>query len=128
MSEERYRGYPQVKTREKNKEVESWYNFKVYMNKNSDTIEKKEKSTWNFFHLFLAVLIGILLQSIILPCLCGIGNAKMIIALIFDLFIFMRIVLAILIREKNKGWIYYCILCYASAFIIELASMIFLPH
>ena len=91
----------------------------------TNTLDKDVKvstssSTWNFTHLFLAWMVGILLQSIFLPCLCYEGTIKMYVALMFDLAVVLRGLVAWLLKEKNNTWIMYVVLCYSSFIWIDL--------
>ncbi len=74
---------------------------------------------WNFRHLGVALLIGLVLQSLVLPCLCDIGTPKIKFALCFDALVLMRMMIAYSGRETGRGWIFYAVLCYASAAWIE---------
>jgi hypothetical protein len=74
---------------------------------------------WNFRHLLAAFLIGFLLQSLFLPCLCAIGDAKIALAYSFDGLVALRMLWAYFRRETGKGWIAYAVLCYTSVVWIE---------
>ena len=101
---------------------------KYNMQEEISEINIRRKSSWNFLHLFIALTIAIILQSIFLPCLCWEGTVNLIIALVFDVLIVTRIVIAYLLHEKNKGWIFYCILCYLSTGMILIGSKLFYNH
>ena len=81
---------------------------------------------WNFKHLVVALFAGFVLQSLLLPCLCDIGTAKIVFAYAFDGLILFRIFVARACREKGKGWLFYVILCYTSPAWIEGAAYILL--
>jgi hypothetical protein len=86
----------------------------------SQTDGRKEKSTWNFQHLFIAWVAGIVFQLLIIaPCCCYIGTATTLFTVVFDVVILLRIAIAYVLKEKGKGWILYCGLCYSSALWIE---------
>src|SRR5215469_2678945 len=74
---------------------------------------------WNFRRLGWALLIGLCLQSLVLPCLCEIGTAKIKFALYFDALVLARTMIAYFGRETGRGWIFYAVLCYTSAAWIE---------
>jgi len=81
----------------------------------------KEVSTWRLLYMGPAIIAGISLQLMILPCMCPIGAAKMQSALILDGLILIRFVGARVFRERNRGWVFYVILCVTSPLWIELA-------
>jgi hypothetical protein len=84
------------------------------------------KSSWNFWHLACAFLIGFLLQNLFLPCLCDIGTAKITLALVFDGLVAVRIFIAYLSREQGRGWIFYAATLYTSAGWITLLARLIL--
>ncbi len=67
----------------------------------------------------VAFFIGFILQALVLPCLCQIGTAKMALAIVFDLLVLARTLVAYRRRETGRGWIVYAGLCYTSAGWIE---------
>ena len=67
----------------------------------------------------VAFFIGLILQSFVLPCLCTIGTAKMTFALVFDVMVLTRMLVAYRRHETGRGWIVYAVLCYTSAGWIE---------
>jgi hypothetical protein len=93
------------------------------------TIVAREKSNWNFPHLALALLFGLVTQQVFLVCLCNIGEAKGKLGLIVLALIVLRSAVAYIRRERNKDWIIYAILAYTSAGWIEIVSRMALgPH
>ncbi|MCP4352025.1 MAG: hypothetical protein GY795_41710 [Desulfobacterales bacterium] len=90
--------------------------------------EEVQKEDWNYKHLCYALIIGFVLQSFFLPCLCQIGEAKIMTAFVFDGLVVMRIIAAKLLEQKGKGWIFYAVLIYTSPLWIELASRIMIGH
>ncbi|MBI5382513.1 MAG: hypothetical protein HZA31_11485 [Opitutae bacterium] len=76
-------------------------------------------SAWNYRHLAAALFVGFILQTLVLPCLCFIGTAKMTFAVGFDLLVLARTLFAYRRRETGRGWIFYAMLCYTSAGWIE---------
>jgi hypothetical protein len=83
---------------------------------------------WNFGHVWVAFIVAILLQSLILPCLCAEGTVKGMIALGFDTFVAIRVAIAWLRNETGRGWLFYTILLYTSAFWIEGIVWIFMRN
>jgi len=86
-------------------------------------------SSWDYKHLWSALVIAFVLQSMLLPCLCDVGMAKMKLALWFDLLVALRIGMARVIGETGRGWIFYAILIWTSPGWIEgLAILVHGPH
>ena len=77
---------------------------------------------WNFKRLIAIFAIAFLLQILFLPCLCEIGRAKMIFALVFDLLVVIRGSVAYLSRERGIGWKFYAWLIGTSPVWIEFAA------
>ena len=77
------------------------------------------RSTWNFRQLTVALIIGGAFQAVFLPCLCSIGTTKGIFAFCVDVLIVLRMLVALILGEKNRGWVFYCVLCYTSVIWIE---------
>ena len=67
----------------------------------------------------MALLVGFILQMLVLPCLCQTGTAKMTFAIMFDLLVLVRTLVAHYRKETGRGWIVYAVLCYTSAGWIE---------
>jgi hypothetical protein len=74
---------------------------------------------WNYRQLAVALFVGFILQALVLPCLCPIGTAKSTFALVFDVLILVRALIAYRRHETGRGWIAYTVLCYTSAGWIE---------
>ena len=74
---------------------------------------------WNFKRFGIVFAIALVLQSLILPCLCDIGTAKMRFALVFDLLIVGRAASAYFARERGSGWKFYAWLVASSPLWIE---------
>jgi hypothetical protein len=85
----------------------------------SATITVPIPGAWNYRHVAVALSVGVILQSLVLPCLCPIGTAKMTFAIVFDLLVLARTLVAYRRREAGRGWIVYALLCYTSAGWIE---------
>jgi hypothetical protein len=79
----------------------------------------KPAKGWNYQHMVVALLVSFLLQALVLPCLCPIGNAKMTFAMTFDVLVLARTLVAYKCKETGRGWIAYAVLCYTSAGWIE---------
>lgn len=86
----------------------------------------RSSNAWNYEHLIVALVIACILQSLFLPCLCGIGEAKMKFALAFDGLVLLRIGMAKLLKETGKGWVFYVALLYSSPAWIHLVALIVL--
>jgi hypothetical protein len=87
-----------------------------------------EMNRWHFGHIWAAFLAAIILQSLILPCLCVEGTVKGWIALGFDVLVLIRVAVAWGRNETGRGWLFYVILLYTSAFWIEGLAWAFMPH
>jgi hypothetical protein len=83
-----------------------------------------QKALWNFRQLTYAFFIGFVLQQLFLPCLCSIGTAKITLALVVDALVVVRALVAYIIRERGRGWIFYAVLLYSSTGWIMVASRI----
>lgn len=84
---------------------------------------------WNFRHLGTALFIGFVFQSLFLPCLCSIGDAKMGLAFSFDGLVLTRMFVAWFAHETGRGWIFYAVLCYTSpAWIDGVAYLVIGGH
>ncbi len=92
------------------------------------TKQSIKTSNWYNNHIIFAFMVSLVLQSVLLPCMCGHGVARMKVAAIFDVMILIRIIIALLIKENNNGWRIYCILLCVFPFIILLVDELFLDH
>ena len=79
---------------------------------------------WRYGHLVCALFVAVVLQTVFLPCLCAIGNAKITLAYLIDTLVIGRMAIARFRHEKGKGWIFYTVLLYTSPLWIEGASWI----
>ena len=80
---------------------------------------------WNFKELLAAWGIAVILQLLILPCLCGIGTAKISFAIALDLLILARIGIAFRRRETGGGWKFYAwVLCTSPLWIELIANLV----
>jgi hypothetical protein len=78
------------------------------------------ESTWRISRLLAAFVVGLALQAFFLPCLCAIGTAKMKMAIILDILIWLRVVAAWMAREQ-RGGTFYAALWITSPLWIQLA-------
>ena len=74
---------------------------------------------WNYTHLAIAWVVGLLFKLTFLPCMCAIGSWRTDVGMWFDALIVLRVVVAYLRRETGQSWIVYAGLCYTSAFWIH---------
>ncbi|HDZ19869.1 hypothetical protein LCGC14_0562970 [marine sediment metagenome] len=74
------------------------------------TADAQLKAEWNYKVVLFALAVGWLVQNLLLDCLCDIGQGKMKIATAVDVLILIRILIARLIHERNKGWVFYAAL------------------
>tara|TARA_B100000609_G_scaffold197469_1_gene194912 strand:+ start:789 stop:1091 length:303 start_codon:yes stop_codon:yes gene_type:complete len=94
----------------------------------ADKSASTEKKGWNYSSLTCALIVGLLAQCVFLPCLCAEGTAKINFAIVFDVLIVLRIILAKILKQRDKGWIFYLIMIYTSPLWIELAAWIVFTH
>ena len=65
------------------------------------------------------LFISLLLQALFLPCLCARGAAKMNAAFLFDLAFILRFILARLLHQTDRGWIFYGVILLSSFIWID---------
>lgn len=73
-----------------------------------------DRARWDYAQLICALVLAFLLQSLFLPCLCYIGTARMQFALIIDTLVLARIIVAGVMHERDRTWIFYIVLLYSS--------------
>jgi len=84
------------------------------------------QSPWNHKQLLVALAIAFILQSLLLPCLCSIGTAKMKLAYALDGLVLLRIGVSYMRRGAGGGWKFYAILLYTSPVWIQgIAYIVF---
>lgn len=81
-------------------------------------------SNWHFGYVAAALLVGMVLQIIWLPCLCSIGKAKRAFAGMVDVLIILRILMAYFTKEESNGWKAHSILALSSFAWIDVVSRI----
>ena len=74
---------------------------------------------WPCGKLFVALVIMFVIQMLYLPCLCHIGAIKLEVALYFDALMFLRILVATLMRQRGRDWKIYFWALVTSPFWIE---------
>ena len=82
----------------------------------------KAPGCWNFKKLIVVFVTALVLQALILPCLCDVGRAKMVFALLLDVLIATRPGVAYLARERGNGWKLYAWLVGTSPVWIEAVA------
>jgi hypothetical protein len=94
-----------------------------------DQSEQSEAATgWQYGQICVAFTVAIVLQSLMLPCLCEVGTAKGKLALGVDALVFARTAIAWMRKETGRGWLFYAVLLYTSAFWIEGLAWVFTGH
>ena len=74
----------------------------------------------------LVFALALMLQLIVLPCLCDVGAAKVKFAFVLDVLVAVRVLIAYLGRERGNGWKFYAWLLGASPVWIEaIAFLVF---
>lgn len=92
----------------------------------STVVAPAVSSTWNYKQLFAALGIAFILQSLILPCLCSIGTAKISFAYALDGLLLLRMGIAYICRETGSGWRFYAwLLCTSALWIQGIAYLVF---
>ena len=84
-----------------------------------------QQSTWNFKQIGIALIVAAIAQYLLFQDYSGalvdaFGPSERKYALILDVLVLMRSLSAWVLKEKNKGWIFYICLLYSSPFWIEL--------
>ena len=80
------------------------------------------RAEWKYGWFLISLMVGMLAQSLFLPCLCYAGTMRMYFAGVVDLLVVLRLIIARVRRERGKGWIFYAMLPYL---IIPVALLIF---
>jgi len=70
----------------------------------------KVRAEWNYTAMLVSLLIAMVLQSILLPCLCYAGTVNGCIAGAVDLCVVLRLIVARMRRERGKAWVFYALL------------------
>ncbi|MBI9018575.1 MAG: hypothetical protein JEZ07_15085 [Phycisphaerae bacterium] len=83
---------------------------------------------WNWPAVVVCFVVGLLIQSVLLPCMCRDGSVKMGVAFVFDILITLRLGWAYFRKEKGKVWLFYAALCLLLGPIIEVGFRIFSSH
>jgi len=83
---------------------------------------------WKYLGVLVALVAGLLLQVLLLPCLCYRGTVKMQIALAADAIVLVRLLVARIRRERGNGWAFYAILPFLAILVAELAVSLADPH
>lgn len=87
-------------------------------------VDEVQRAGWNYTHLCVALVVGVVVQSLVLTCACYRGSLNMKVAFLFDGLIVLRIIVAKLLKQKDKGWIFYAILIYSSPVWMYLLTRI----
>src|SRR6218665_2391320 len=75
---------------------------------------------WNYRHLCIAWVVGVITQLLMIPSCCYIGHWKSEVAMWFDLMILLRIIAAFVMKQTGDAWVIYCVLCYSSVIWIHI--------
>jgi hypothetical protein len=87
-------------------------------------VEEVQAEGWNYRYLYCALVFGFMLQSMFLSCACNRGSIRMMAAFGFDGLMVLRIIVVKLLKQKDKGWIFYMILIYSSPVWIRLLAAV----
>ncbi len=83
---------------------------------------------WNYLAVLVCLFGAMVLQAVVLPCLCYEGTVNMYIAGAVDVLVILRLILARVRRERGKGWIFYAILPYLIVPVVLLAQHFWVPR
>ncbi len=86
------------------------------------------RAEWNYRAVLIALFAAVLLQFILLPCLCHRGTVKMQTAIAVDAMVLIRLLIARIRREHGRGWVFYAILPFLIIPVIELSVHLWSPH
>lgn len=76
---------------------------------------------WDIKQLLLALVLSFVLQGIILPIYMDEGPARFYFALMIDGLVFVRFLVALLCKERGRGWVFYAwLLCTSPVWISVL--------
>jgi len=85
-----------------------------------------KQAPWHYWELLISFAISLLLQATFLPCMCSEGTVKTAFGGVFDILILCRIIIANVLNEQGKGWIFYLVLTLTSAiWITVLVHLLF---
>ena len=87
-----------------------------------DYARANPRGLWPVGASIAVLIIAFLLQSVLLPCLCARGTTKVEIALLLDGLFVARVVIARLLGETNRSYIFYFIVLLSSPLWIELIA------
>lgn len=81
---------------------------------------KMEIAPWNYRQIAVCMILTLVLQGIILPCLSPECSRKGFFALSIDIYVITRTLIAYLRNERNRRWVFYIGLTYSSPLWIEV--------
>jgi len=88
----------------------------------------KPLAQWRYVAVINSLILGVLFQAVFLPCACYRGTANFYMVITVDLLIILRVIIARIRKERNKGWIFYLILPHLIIPVILLANYLWIPH
>ena len=83
----------------------------------AQTISQTRPPIWNARQVALSVPVALVLQVLFLPSLGS--DLTLVVALTFDGLILVRALIAHLLRERGRSWIFYVLLSYTSVFWLD---------
>ena len=75
---------------------------------------------WPHLELLAGWLLILVLQMLVFPCLCATGEAQVRMGLALDALFLVRLLVARMLREKNRSWVIYTLLLASSLLWIPL--------
>ncbi|NLY00380.1 MAG: hypothetical protein GXY83_30155 [Rhodopirellula sp.] len=78
-----------------------------------EEVEAKSRGRkWNYHAVLVALGGAMALQSVFGPALCYLGTVNMCIAMFIDAIVLLRLMIARMLNECGKGWVFYAVLPY----------------
>ena len=84
------------------------------------TPSPKPRPLWPVYFLLPLLPVAYFFQSQLLPCACWEGRVKVNTALTLDVLVALRVVAAMLLRERNYHWAIYAVLVASSLWWIPV--------
>ena len=88
----------------------------------------QDRAEWNYLAVLVSLLGAMVLQGVMLPCLCYQGTVNMYIAGAVDVLVILRLIVARMRKERGKGWVFYAILPFLIVPVILLVEHFWAPH
>ena len=87
--------------------------------------ENAQPAVWNFRQLLIAFFVTLTIHTVILQGTDPIGPVLIRFSWMFDGLVLMRILVALVLNEHGRGWLFYMILLYTSPIWISFIVAMF---